>query len=223
MNGGRRARETGLLLGALIALGIAIWQFPTPGPGATVAATAGDPVGGSVGGPAAPAQSALDQVLGAGHSVISASVTYGAPSSGQRITYDPKRVAVLSRSQVTAPGYQGSVTDNGVSRTVTDSRTSGQIQRITVAVVVDSGLRPAPKLTTIRRTVTAALGLQPRRGDTITVSRAPIPPSASATAATTTGTARIVSYGPSALGVGVALVLLLMSAVGFARPRGHTV
>ena len=238
MNGGRRARQTELLLAAAIALGIAIWQFPSLGSttNAPVSATgsAHGPTAGTIDDLAAPAQSALDRVLGAGHSVITASATYSAASVKRSTTYDPKHVAVLEQSQVTAPGYQGSVTDNKVSQTVTDARTSGRITRISVAVVVDSSLRPAPKLATIRRTVTAALGLRPRRGDTITVTRAPIS-AVSSTAASSTvsiagttrasapvsGTAsRISAFLPSGFAVGVVLVLLILAVCSTRRRSG---
>ena len=229
MLGGRGARAGGLLLGALMALGTAIWQFPNPGSVAadpvTTTGSAGGAGGLTANGLTAPAQSALDQVLGAGRSVITALATHGPASSGRTTTYDPKHVVALDQSQVTALGFRGSVTDNGVSRTVTDSRTGGQLQRITVAVVVDSGLRPAPKLAAIRQTVTGAMGLQFRRGDTLTVTRAPIAAamtSASASAAVVPGvtaTTRITSYLPSAVGVGVALVLLLTLAMDSRRRR----
>jgi hypothetical protein len=232
MSGGGRVRQTGLLLATLIALGTAIWLFPSPGPVISDPAIAPGSANGrtpaTVSVLAAPAQSALDRILGPGRSVVTASATYGAASRGRSTVYDPRHVVVLEQSRITAPGYQGSVSDNGVSRTVTDSSTGGKIQRISVAVVIDSNLRPAPKLTTIRQTVTAALGLRSGRSDTLTVTRAPIsaapnPISAAGTRSTSVTTtasvvapaataARITAYVPSAFGAGVVLVLLLTLA-----------
>lgn len=213
----------GLLVGALIAICFGLWQFPATGT-TTTSALATIPVGDpAVDSLAAPAQSALDQVLGVGHSVVTATATYGAASSRRTTTYDPRHVAVLDQSQVTTPGYRSSVTDNGVSSAVTDSTSTGTLQRITVAVVVDSRLRPAPKLAAIRQTVTAALALQSGRGDKITVARAAIPgaavPGAGFSGASISGPVSIGAYLPSAFGAGLALVLLLILALETAHGR----
>jgi flagellar M-ring protein FliF len=125
---------------------------------------------------AAPAQSALDRILGPGRSVVTASATYSAASSRLTTSYQGKQVAPLAQARASGPGYGSSVTQNGVGQTVTRSNVvGGQVQRLSVAVVVDSALRPAPNLVTIRALVSAALGLQPSRGDTLSVVALPLP------------------------------------------------
>lgn len=49
------------------------------------------------------------------------------------------------------------------------TRSPGAVSRMTVAVAVDSRLRPAPDLEALRRTVAAAVGADSGRGDSITV------------------------------------------------------
>lgn len=119
--GTTRLRRTALLVGALATLGLAIWLFPTADPISPTGPTNSVPMVAAVpeDSPAGSAQTALDQVLGAGHSVVTASAVYGAGSSRRSTTYDPSRTAALSQSQATAPGYRASVTNNGVSSTVT--------------------------------------------------------------------------------------------------------
>jgi flagellar biosynthesis/type III secretory pathway M-ring protein FliF/YscJ len=225
VGGGVRMRAGGLLIGAVVAVVGAIWLLPagavTGGAAVSIAA-----VGQRTDALSEPAQKALDRVLGAGHCLVTASATYGAASSRRTTSYDPRHGAALRQSRASSPGYQASVTDNGVSSTITDSTTAGQVQRITVAVVVDSGLRPAPKRATIRKIVTAAMGLQTARGDRISIARsalapagttgsaaaAPVPPASS-------GPARISAYLPSAVGVGVGLVLMFTLALDPGRRR----
>jgi flagellar M-ring protein FliF len=220
-----RARQAGITLGVLIAVGFAIWQFPAPSSTGAPANAAGSATAGATAALSAPAQSALDQILGPGHSVITASASYATASTRQSTTYDPKHVAVLNQSSTTQPGYQASVTDNGVSRTVTDTTTAaGAIQRLTVAVVVDATLRPAPKLATIRQAVTAAMGLQRSRGDKITVALLPMPAAAAkagsvASAVPATGAAWFIPYLPSGFGAVVAVALLMTLAMDALRRR----
>jgi flagellar M-ring protein FliF len=214
----RSARRSALAVAALVALALAVLQFPT-----SSTASASSAAGQSSATPAvtdrqalsAPAQAQLDQVLGAGHSVITASAGYGTGSSQVTTRYDARHSAVLSQSTVSGPGYRAGTTTNGVSKTVTGSTTpGGQITALSVAVVVDSALRPAPRLATIRALVSAALGLQPARGDRISVVRLPM-----ATAGVHAGTAvasaqpvipaRFAPYRNSGLGAAAALGLLL--------------
>jgi flagellar M-ring protein FliF len=225
IGGGVRVRATGLLIGAMIALGAAVWQLPTGAVTGGAAVSMGD-AGERTDALSGPAQNALDHVLGAGHCLVTASATYGAASSRRTTTYDPRHGAALRQSKASSPGYQASVTDNGVSSTITDSTTAGQVQRITVAVVVDSGLRPAPKRATIRKIVTAAMGLQTARGDRISIARSALAPAGKTGSApsapvlpASSGPARISAYLPSAVGVGVALVLMFTLALDPRRRR----
>jgi flagellar biosynthesis/type III secretory pathway M-ring protein FliF/YscJ len=161
----------------------------------------------------------LDAILGPHHSVVSASATYSQPISRLVTSYDPRHVATLSQASATAPGYRSSVTNNGVGQTVTNSSVpGGQVQRLTVAVVVDSSLRPAPKLAAIGRSVTAAMGLQPGRGDKLTVATLPMPaagpagssPPLGAGSTSTSLTTTIAPYLRTGFGVTLAAVLLLI-------------
>jgi flagellar biosynthesis/type III secretory pathway M-ring protein FliF/YscJ len=215
-------RRTGLGIAALIALGLAILQLPATATGTAIPAASAPAV--APDSLVAPAQSTLDQVLGTGHSLVTASATYGTGSHRVSVQYGTK-AAVLAQSTGSGPGYQGSTTNNGVSGTVTDATVpSGRIQRLTVAVVVDSALRPAPALTTIQKIVSASLGLQTRRGDRITIARLPMAGTGAVTAAATTTTptvipARFAPYVQSALFAGLAVVLLLFLAVELVRRR----
>jgi flagellar M-ring protein FliF len=208
-------RRAGLMLGVVVALGLAIWQFPGRLPASSAAAASSAAVGSPAGSTAvdslsASAQSTLDQVLGPHRSVITASATYSQPTTKLATTYNPKGVAVLNQSGVSSPGYTASVTSNGVSRSVTRSSSAGgQIQRLSVAVVVDSTLRPAPALATIRRTVSAAMGLQVSRGDKITVVALPMAAAVAASNPPLSLAGRVSPYLPSGLAIAAAIALLL--------------
>ena len=221
---GTRLRRTGLGVAALLALGLAILQFPASATGTVVPAPSRSTAPVATDSLVAPAQSALDQVLGAGHSVITASATYGTGSSRVSIQYGTK-AAILAQSTVSGPGYRASTTHNGVSGSVTDTTVpSGQIQRLSVAVVVDSALRPAPTLATVRQIVSASLGLRTRRGDRITIARLPMSgaravPVRAVSVTPTVVPARFAPYVQSALFAGLALVLLLFLAVEPLRRR----
>src|SRR4051794_37156363 len=111
-------RATGLVIGILVALTAAIWQLParaitSAADGSAAAVSSGATAGQKPDALSAPAQSALDQVLGAGHCLVTASATYGAASSRHTTTYDPKHVAVLKQSRASSPGYRATVIDNG--------------------------------------------------------------------------------------------------------------
>jgi flagellar biosynthesis/type III secretory pathway M-ring protein FliF/YscJ len=161
--------------------------------------------------------------------VVTASATYSPASSRLSTTYDPKHVAVLAQASASGPGYGSSVTQNGVGRAVTRSSTpGGQIQLMTVAVVVDSALRPAPNLATIGKQVSAALGLKLSRGDRLSVVALPMPGARSATgpaSAQPSGPARVTPYLRPGLGVAVATVLLatlMTDAVAGRRRKRRT-
>lgn len=73
--------------------------------------------------------------------------------------------------------------DNLVDRTVTQTeKTPGAIDRLTVAVLVDSNV-PAADQAKIEALVTQAAGLQPSRGDAVTVSAMPFDTTAAKSAA----------------------------------------
>lgn len=211
-------RRAALVLGLLLALGYGVQQLPAStstsapaGPAVGVNISVVDPL-------SAPAQSALDAILGPNHAVVTSSATYSQASSRLTSSYNPKQVAPLSQAVATGSGYRSSVTNNGVGQSLTRTDIpAGQVQRLSVAVVLDSALRPAPKLAAIRQTVTAAMGLQVSRGDKLSVVSLPIPAAAASAAGTgpsglppTTLTTTLTPYLTTTLGFGVALVLLLL-------------
>jgi len=203
-NRDRDLRRAGLVLGALLALGYGVQQIPGP-PAAAPVTAAGQTSANLL---AAPAQSALDQILGPGHSVVTAAATYRQASSKLTTSYAPQRSAVLAQAGVSAPGYTASTTQNGVGQVLTRSiDPGGQIQRLTVAVVVDSALRPRPNPAAIGKTVSAAMGLRPSRGDRLSVVALPMPAPAAAVRA---GPGTVTRYLRSGLAAALAAVLLLL-------------
>jgi flagellar M-ring protein FliF len=211
----RQLRQTVFLLAAAAALALAVAAFPTGPANAATGGSGPRPESAPADTLSAPAQSVLDQVLGAGHSVVTASAVYGDASTTRSLSYAHRPAVVLDQSSVTAPGYRSSVTDNGVGSSVrTRVVPAGTVQRLSVAVVVDAHLRPAPRLSTIRKQVSAAMGLQPRRGDTITVARMAMPAAVPAGPAPgITGPGRFAPYLPSGAAAAAAVALLLAAAV----------
>jgi flagellar M-ring protein FliF len=217
---GASVRRAGLVVAVVLAIGYAIQQYPVSVPSAvspTTGTTQATPDA-----LAAPAQSALDQILGPDHAVVTASATYSQASSRTSTTYDPKHVAPLSQANSSSTGYTASVTNNAVSRAVTRSSVpAGQIRRLTVAVVVDASLRPLPKLTAIRQSVTAAMGLQTSRGDRLSVVALPMP-AVTGTTQPKPAVSQLTPYLPTGLGAAVTLVLLVMIALDARARRRRT-
>lgn len=111
----------------------------------------------------------------------------------------------------------------GTSRTVSHTESSpGGVQRLTVSVAVDSNAKNAPPAAQLQQLVSNAVGLDPKRGDTISVTQSAFP---IATSAATTATAPKVSpltslaHGKtgSLVGSGLAGLVLLLVAFGFVR------
>jgi flagellar M-ring protein FliF len=117
-------------------------------------------------------------------------------------------------------GYEKSQTStvNGVTRTVEHAVVApGGVKRLTVAVAVDRNAKNAPPVEEITSLVSAAVGLDPARGDSIAVTTpAFLMPeeTTQAPAAAGAGPLQLVSeHGPQALGA----LLLLLVAVGLLR------
>ena len=197
----------------MFALAAAVALFPTsPNSPATAASQSpqeSDPL-------TAQAQSQLDQLFGAGHSTIVANAAYTGASDTVTRSYSSRGSAPLAASNVTGSvtgsgGYSASSVQNGVGQSVTrTSNPGGAITRLSVAVVVDASKHP--NLRAVRRTVAAAMGLVPARGDRLSVVAAPMTLPVTASVATPSWPSRIAPYGPStaavilALGCAVALV-----------------
>ncbi|HVS67335.1 MAG TPA: flagellar basal-body MS-ring/collar protein FliF [Mycobacteriales bacterium] len=82
---------------------------------------------------------------------------------------------------------------------------AGQITNLSVAVAVDSTAKNLPPVTSIQQLVSAAVGLQPSRGDTIAVTPTPF----ATAAATPAPKAGLMSNSLIPTGVGIALLLLV--------------
>lgn len=111
-----------------------------------------------------------------------------------------------------------STSTNGVSKVVTHEVVApGGIKRLTVTVAVDRGAKNAPPAADISSMVASAVGLNPARGDTLSVTTpAFLVSTAKATTAATTKAGpldQVKQYGPRALGG----LLLLFVGFGFLR------
>lgn len=195
----------------------------------------------------AQAESMLNQMFGAGHSVVTvnADIDTGAKTIDSE-TYDPKSKVVLSQTQskenygangpatgVVAIGAtptasasptntynkNDSTTQYGVDRTVThDEIAPGTIKRLTVAVAIDSGLKDVPPTAQLQSLVANAVGLDPSRGDTISVTTQAFPaPAPAPKVAKPAGGGLLSGNMKGLIGTGVGILLLLMAGLGFLR------
>lgn len=108
----------------------------------------------------------------------------------------------------------------GVPTTVTrTNQTPGQVERLTIAVLIDSTLEPAPQAQQIQDLVAAAVGLDQERGDTIVVQSLEFDSPAEGEDATVTAAAaagggmvaKIIGYATTGVAVvGIILVLLFL-------------
>lgn len=149
------------------------------------------------------ANAMLQQVYGAGHSIVrvSARMNYDTKET-QTETYDPESQVALSESTTqetyksgsaaagtTATGTLGdtsgasstdspptdyqkseSAKDFGVNKVVESAKVApGKVERLSVAVMLDSAAKPAPDADQVRELVGAALGVDVARGDQIVV------------------------------------------------------
>lgn len=175
-----RRRAWAVLVPAVLAvacLGAAVWSFPTartePVPGAAaddvtdvVVQTEADRL-------TAQAQSALDRVLGEGHAVVTVAAEYADPSERWSERFGPTAVPTAEATATATDGaggrYDARVTNNGVDRSVEHVVGGGRVTRLSVAVMVDASLQPPPSVATVRSWIGPAVGLQPSRGDRVSV------------------------------------------------------
>ncbi len=139
----------------------------------------------------------------------------------------------LQSAASTATAYSkfDSSTTFGAGHQVTSTTVApGQVQKLSVGIVVDDGTKThaaAPNMPQLTQLVSAALGLDPARGDTISISAVPYP-AASATPKATSApgaTSMITQVAGAAVLVIVALFLLLMAKgrrKGGGEPMGIT-
>jgi flagellar M-ring protein FliF len=114
----------------------------------------------------------------------------------------------------------------GVNKTITNSTIApGAINRQSVSVLVNSTV-PASAIPAIKAAVAGAVGLNAKRGDTISVSQLPFVKAPATTTATTGGTSKMIGYAKyGVIGLGALLFLFFTSRAirrrekeGFAQP-----
>ena len=142
----------------------------------------------------------------------------GNPAGASGIIGVTGGVLQSATSTTTAYSKFDSSTAFGAGHQVTSTTVApGQVQKLSVGIVVDDGTKthaPAPNVPQLTQLVGAALGLDPARGDTISISAVPYP-AASATpkaaSAAPGATSMITQAAGAAVLVIVAVFLLLMA------------
>jgi flagellar M-ring protein FliF len=131
----------------------------------------------------------------------------------------------LATTTNTATSYAKSdaSTTFGAGHQVTSTTVApGQVQKLSVGIVVDDGTKThaaAPNVPQLTQLVTAALGLDPARGDTISISAVPSP--AAEGAAAKSGLMSMVTQAAGAAVLVIVAVFLLLMAKGRRRSRGE--
>lgn len=151
--------------------------------------------------------------------------TYQAP--GQPAAEGPLTV-VPTPGAVATPGAPGGYEKQDVARDFAVGRvvehrtvTPGQVRRLSVAVVLDESLKNGPDAERVEALVAAAVGLDPKRGDTIVVdslSFGSAAPAAPAKAAAGDGGGMVKKAG-AGLGAVVLLAVMVLLATAIRRPR----
>ncbi len=102
-------------------------------------------------------------------------------------------------------------------------RTPGGIRRLSVGVVVDAGAVPAAQLDSLRQVVAAAAGIDPNRGDTLTVTALPLQarPEETAAPAPPADLERTLALGRLAALVVAPLALILLVFLLLRRTRTY--
>lgn len=195
---------------------------------------------------AARVDSMFSTLIGAGRAVVRVSAEIDrSDTTIDRETFDKDATAVLSsdttsETYTTAPGSAAgavgqpsaspspsgdngytksqTTTVNGVSRTVAHEVVApGGVKRLSVAVAVDRNAKNAPSVAEITSLVSAAVGLDPARGDTIAVTTPSfLLPEESTTEAAVAG-ASITDKAQTYAGPALGALLLLLVAGGLLR------
>ena len=233
--GGGRRRSWAAVSAAVLAvacLGVALWCFPAartepvaaqpPDPGSDVVVqTEADRL-------TLAAQRALDRVLGAGHSVVTVTAEYADPSERWSERFGPTAVPTAEATATATDGaggrYDARVTNNGVDRSVEHVVGGGRVTRLSVAVMVDASLQPPPSVATVRSWIGPAVGLQPSRGDRVSVLALPFTsdqvPLPGASPATRVVQPAVRDYAGTVTAVLLALLLLGTAMRSATRGRG---
>ena len=151
----------------------------------------------------------------------------GNPAGASGIIGVTGGVLQSATSTTTAYSKFDSSTAFGAGHQVTSTTVApGQVQKLSVGIVVDDGTKthaPGPNVPQLTQLVTAALGLDPARGDTISISAVPYP-AASATpkaASATPGATSMITQAAGAAVLVIVAVFLLLMAKGRRKGAGE--
>ncbi len=201
---------------------------------------------------AASLQTMLDKVVGVGNAVVrvDATLDFDAQTTDKQ-TYIPTKPATTTQSQTSTETYTGtgapaggtlgtttttgaggtgsySKTDTNQTNALgtlkeTSTSTPGKVERMTVAVLLDSKAAASVNSNSVSRLVTAAAGLDPTRGDVVEVTALPFDTTAAAdaqqeleAAAADTKQQNLIDLAKTG---GLALLVLVALVVGFLRSR----
>ncbi|MBT9254939.1 flagellar M-ring protein FliF [Phycicoccus sp. MAQZ13P-2] len=201
---------------------------------------------------AANLQSMLDKVVGPGKAVVrvDATLNFDAQQT-DRETYIPTKPQTTTQLQTSketytgtgapAGGVLGGTTTTGTGGTGSYSKTEtsqtnalgtlkesvkstpGKVERMSVAVLLDSAASASVSSNDITRLVTAAAGLDPKRGDLVEVTSLPFDTSAAAAAQKELEAAAADAKQQNMIDLaktgGLALLVLLALVFGFLRSR----
>ena len=137
--------------------------------------------------------------------------------------------AALAATTNTATSYSKSdaSTTFGTGHQVTSTTVApGQVQKLSVGIVVDDGTKThaaAPNVPQLTQLVSAALGLDPVRGDTISISAVPYPATAAAAkgAAGKSGLMSMVTQAAGAAVLVIVALFMLLMAKGRRKTGGE--
>ncbi len=202
---------------------------------------------------AASLQTMLDKVVGVGNAVVrvDATLNFDAQTTDKQ-TYLPTTPQTTTQSQTSKESYTGSgasaggvlgststTTGSGGNGTYSREETSqtnalgtlkesvtstpGKVERMSVAVLVDSAAAASVNSNDISRLVTAAAGLDPKRGDVVEVTALPFDTTAAASAQEELDAAAADAKQQQMIDLaktgGLALLVLLALVFGFLRSR----
>ncbi|HMM96148.1 flagellar basal-body MS-ring/collar protein FliF [Phycicoccus sp.] len=201
---------------------------------------------------AAKLQAMVDKLVGPGKAVVTvdATLNFDAQTTDKQ-TYIPMTPATTTQSQTstetytgtgggaggvlgttttTTPGGNGSYSKTETSQTnalgtlkETATSTPGKVERLSVAVLLDSAAAASINSADVSRLVTAAAGLDPKRGDVVEVTALPFDTSAATSAKKELDAAAADAKQQNMIDLaktgGLALLVLVALVLGFLRSR----
>lgn len=201
---------------------------------------------------AAKLQAMLDKLVGPGKAVVTVDATLNFDAqTTEKQTYIPMKPATTTQSQTSTETYTGAGAGAGgvlgtgaagttggngsYSKTETNqtnalgtlkenaTSTPGKVERMSVAVLLDSAAAAQVNSNSVSRLVTAAAGLDPKRGDVIEVTSMPFDTSAAASAQKELAAAAEEAKSAEQMSlyktIGLAVLVLAALVLGFLRSR----